>query len=133
MSSIKQKLIFPSSFKMNCVIGFKHQTLKIIQANSGIEGYTVDYANRSVICNGTAESLVHAQKLMDNIIRYNEMDWKMILYKYLDSPELYPDDILFEDDSLVVVKDGFPKAKCHFFILVKDRTIAGMFLSSNLG
>ena len=120
-------LTLPKKIAMSAIVGRDDQIMKNIQANSGIASFVVNKKERSILCYGTAESLVHAQKLMNNQFM---VKWNTVLYKYLDYPELYPDDILFEDDSIVVTKDAFPKAKCHLLVIVKDRKIVGMFCLS---
>ena len=124
----KQKIIIPLDISMNRIVGHGFQGLKMIQVNSGLVGFHFNAAERTVVCYGSKAALKHAQKLMDIVFYYFETDWKTILFKYLDYPELYPDDILFEDESLVVVKDGYPKAKYHFLVLVKDRNIKGILI-----
>ena len=122
-----QYLTFPKNKDVNAIVGNTDQMMKIIKINSGIYHFEVNRKRyeQSIKCWGSPSALKNAQKLLDNELKY---PWENGLYKYLDDPHWYPDDIQFEDKKIVVTIDCFPKAKYHFLIIVQDRSIAGMFM-----
>ncbi|KAH3902372.1 related to Aprataxin-like protein [Saccharomycodes ludwigii] len=49
------------------------------------------------------------------------MSWKYVLKGYIVNPT--SENTLFYDDSCVIIKDSFPKAKYHLLILPRDHKI----------
>lgn len=49
------------------------------------------------------------------------MAFRYVLNTYIEHPEAH--DTIFYDDDYVVVKDAFPKARLHWLILPRDKTI----------
>ena len=126
MSHIERELIFRSKLKMFRLIQDEYHVLEMIKANSKIESFWVNEKEHTVICYGSPSTVHHAQLLMNDFIFFNRNDFKNLLCKYLDHPDLYPNDIQFEDEKIVVVKDGKPKARYHSLVLVKDKSIKGI-------
>ncbi|TPX30626.1 hypothetical protein SmJEL517_g05853 [Synchytrium microbalum] len=43
--------------------------------------------------------------------------WSDALLKYAKNPEKYPNEIVYYDDDISVMRDGYPKAKYHFLVM----------------
>lgn len=55
------------------------------------------------------------------------MSWKFALSKYIKTPEKFKQgltneehSVVFYDDNVVIIEDGFPKSQCHLLILPRD-------------
>lgn len=43
--------------------------------------------------------------------------WTDALLPYINTPEAFPDDVLFFNDEIVAIKDKYPKSKHHYLLM----------------
>lgn len=48
------------------------------------------------------------------------MGWETALQQYIDHPEKHSSSVVFYDDEVVIIHDGFPKSKFHLLVLPRS-------------
>lgn len=55
---------------------------------------------------------------------YTVMSYRFAFEPFIAEPQKFPDVVLFYDDEVIIIRDGFPKSVRHWLVIPRDKEIS---------